>query len=170
MLGRVMQALYFAYGSNLASRRMRERVPGARVFGRALLGGWRLVADKPGRDGTAKLNVVRDARAHVWGALWELRSEDLGVLDRFEGGYSRVAVMVTTELHARVPGAVGTGPHAFAATAYASGLAQAGLGLDPGYKAFVLEGAREHLLPPDWVVLLASLPEGPGGRRRAGSR
>ncbi len=158
MLGRVMQALYFAYGSNLASRRMRERVPGARAVGRARLEGWRLVADKPGRDGSAKLNVVRDAEAHVWGALWELRGEDLVVLDRFEGGYARVAVTARAE------------PRAVAATTYASALAQAGIGLDPGYKAFVLEGAREHRLPREWVALLASLPEGPGRERRGGSR
>ena len=49
-----MQALYFAYGSNLFSARMRERVPSAQARGPARLAGHRLTVDKPGRDGTAK--------------------------------------------------------------------------------------------------------------------
>ena len=146
MLRRVMQALYFAYGSNLASRRMGERVPGARPRGRARLEGWRLVADKPGRDGTAKLNLVREAGAHVWGGVWALRVQDLLVLDRFEGGYERLAVSVCADA-----GAV-------AATTYVSRRGGARLGLDPDYKALVLEGAREHALPAEWLATLESLP------------
>jgi gamma-glutamylcyclotransferase (GGCT)/AIG2-like uncharacterized protein YtfP len=142
-----MQALYFAYGSNLATRRMRERVPGARAHGRARLAGFRLVSDKPGRDGTAKLNLVRDAAAMVWGAVWALRAEDLVALDRFEGGYERVAVTVGAE----------AGP--LAATTYASPLRSADSGLARAYKALVLAGAREHGLPPEWLAFLESLPE-----------
>lgn len=146
-LPRVMQVLYFAYGSNLASRRMRERVPGARARGRARLDGFRLVADKPGRDGTAKLNLAPAPGSAVWGALWELRAEDLLVLDRFEGGYLRVAVSVRSE----------AGP--LAATSYRSGLACAEAALSRDYKALVVEGAREQELPAGWIALLEALPE-----------
>jgi gamma-glutamylcyclotransferase (GGCT)/AIG2-like uncharacterized protein YtfP len=147
MLRRVMQALYFAYGSNLARRRMRERVPGAQTRGRALLLGWRLVADKPGRDGSGKVNLVREAGGRVWGALWELREEALVVLDGFEGGYARVAVGVRTRRGLRD------------AITYVSTLHAARPGLARGYKALVLEGARERRLPPDWIALLEGLPE-----------
>ena len=149
MLRRVMQALYFAYGSNMASRRMRTRVPGARALGRARLAGWCLVADKPGRDGSAKTNLAPDPGACVWGVLWTLRESDLLALDRFEGGYERVAVTVDADARA------------VAATTYASPLRGAPPGLERGYKAFVLEGAREHRLPPEWLALLESLPERP---------
>ena len=142
-----MQALYFAYGSNLADRRMRERVPGARSRGRARLEGWRLLADKPGRDGSARLNLAREAGARVWGALWTLRETDMALLDRFEGGYERVLVSVDAGA-----GAVG-------ATTYASRLHGAPPGLERGYKELLLEGAREHHLPPEWVAFLESLPE-----------
>jgi gamma-glutamylcyclotransferase (GGCT)/AIG2-like uncharacterized protein YtfP len=145
MLRRVMQALYFAYGSNLARRRMRERVPGARVHGRARLEGWCLVADKPGRDGSAKLNLVRESGSHVWGAIWTLREEDLRTLDRFEGGYERVAVTVTAD------------GGALAATTYVSALRSAPTGLERGYKQLLLEGAGEHGLPPEWIAFLDSL-------------
>jgi gamma-glutamylcyclotransferase (GGCT)/AIG2-like uncharacterized protein YtfP len=142
-----MQALYFAYGSNMASRRMRERAPGGRALGRARLDGFRLVADKPGRDGSAKLNIVRDPQGFVWGALWELREADLDALDRLEGGYERFDVMVSGE----------RGPQC--ATTYASPLRAAPAGLDRGYKQLVLDGAREQRLPPEWLTVLESLPE-----------
>lgn len=147
MLRRVMHALYFAYGSNMASRRMRDRAPGARAAGRACLAGWRLVADKPGRDGSAKANLARDPGACVWGVLWELREEELRALDRFEGGYERVAVRVDADAGAAL------------ATTYVSSLRGAPPGLAPAYKAFVLDGAREHGLPAEWVARLESLPE-----------
>jgi len=142
-----MQTLYFAYGSNLASRRLLGRVPGARACGRARLEGWRLVADKPGRDGSAKLNIVRDPVGLVWGALWELAAPDLARLDRYEGGYERIEVMVDADAGAPV------------ATTYVSRLHGARPGLERGYKELVLEGAREHGLPPEWLAFLESLPE-----------
>jgi hypothetical protein len=142
-----MQTLYFAYGSNLASRRLQDRVPGARARGRARLAGWRLVADKPGRDGSAKVNIVRDPGTFVWGALWELALPDLARLDRHEGGYERFEVMVNADA-----GAV-------AATTYLSRLHGAQPGLERGYKELILEGAREQRLPPEWVAFLESLPE-----------
>ena len=140
-----MQALYFAYGSNMASRRMRERVPGARAAGRARLDGWRLVADKPGRDGSAKANVARTPGACVWGVLWELGEDDLAALDRFEAGYERIAVTVDP------------GEGAVPATTYASRRRDAAPGLAPEYKAWILEGAREHGLPPEWLGALEAL-------------
>jgi hypothetical protein len=142
-----MQELYFAYGSNLASRRMLARVPGARARGRAVLDGFRLLADKPGRDGSAKLNLVRAPGACVWGAVWALREPDLLVLDRFEGGYARVALSVRSE----------AAP--LAATTYLSRQSCADPALARDYKALVLEGAREHGLPAEWISLLESLPE-----------
>jgi gamma-glutamylcyclotransferase len=140
-----MQTLYFAYGSNLAHRRMRERVPGARAHGRARLEGWRLVADKPGRDGSAKVNLVREGGSRVWGAVWSLCEEELRVLDRFEGGYARIAVSVTAD----------GGP--LAATTYVSALRGAQTGLERGYRELLLDGAREHGLPPEWIAFLDSL-------------
>ena len=49
-----MQALYFAYGSNLCASRLRGRVPSAVVVERARLPGRRLVTDTLGRDGTTQ--------------------------------------------------------------------------------------------------------------------
>jgi len=153
-----MQELYFAYGSNLAGRRMRERVPGARPRGRARLEGFRLVADKPGRDGSAKLNLVRAPDASVWGALWTLAAPDLCVLDRFEVGYERLAVRVRS------------GAGSLAATTYLSRMSCAGPALARDYRALVLEGAREQGLPAAWIALLEALPERQPRSASTGSR
>ena len=141
-----MQPLYFAYGSNMAARRMRERVDGAEARGRACLDGWRFVADKPGRDGSAKVNIVPAPGARIWGVLWELADAQLLRLDRHERGYARVAVTVRAE----------TGP--LAATTYASALRGARPVLDAGYKALIVAGAREHRLPAEWLAWLVALP------------
>ena len=65
-----MQSLYFAYGSNLPSARMRRRVPSAAAQGPAELQGRRLTTDKRGRDGSGKANLREDPAATVWGVLW----------------------------------------------------------------------------------------------------
>ncbi len=49
-----MQALYFAYGSNLRASHLRGRVPTAACVGRARLPGRRLTTGKLGRDGSGK--------------------------------------------------------------------------------------------------------------------
>src|SRR5262245_3601426 len=146
ILRSLMQTLYFAYGWTLAGRRLQGRVPGARARGRARLRGWRLVADKPGRDGTAKVNIAPDPAGLVWGALWEVAATDLAHLDRHESGYERLPVSVDA------------GGVALSATTYASRLRGAP-GLDGAYKELILEGAREQGLPSEWLAFLAALPE-----------
>ena len=81
--------VYFAYGSNMSSNRLRARVPEARTIGRAHLNGWRLAFNKPGRDGTGKANLVASAHSTSWGALYEIPSEAWEQLDSFEPGYER---------------------------------------------------------------------------------
>ena len=142
-----MHSLYFAYGSNLASARMRKRVPGAQARGTARLEGWRLATDKPGADGSAKANLVRDAGAHVWGALWEIDDAGFAALDRCERDYERIAVAVATQ---------GGGVEAWT---YFSRKRTDDLALRSEYKAWIVAGAAEHGLPSEWQRLLATLPE-----------
>ena len=67
---------YFAYGSNMSSLRLRERIPSARSLGAARLAGWRLAPNKRGRDGSGKANLVVDANSVVWGVLYQLVAAD----------------------------------------------------------------------------------------------
>ena len=142
-----MQALYFAYGSNLASARLRERVPSARTRGVALLDGHRLAIDKPGRDGTAKANLRSSRGASVWGVVYAIDEGHWPALDACERGYQRIEVVV------RLAGA------STRVRTYASDLCTDDPVPSRAYKRFLVDGAREHGLPGHWVRLLEALPE-----------
>ena len=94
---RRMRELYYAYGSNMSTRRLLSRVPDARTLGRARLAGMRLVCNKPGRDGSGKANLVEDAGAHVWGVLYDIHVDHWALLDRHEPGYARETARVETD-------------------------------------------------------------------------
>jgi hypothetical protein len=83
----------------------------------------------------------------VWGALYLVHADDLERLDRYEAGYERVAVEVCWR-DARV------GAHTYRSARTTS---------DPvpfaWYKRLVVEGAREHGLPADWIRALEAWPE-----------
>ena len=139
-----MQALYFAYGSNLCSSRMRQRVPSAVVAGAARLVGYRLTTDKAGRDGTGKANLRRCADTAVWGVVWRLEVAQWPLLDACERGYERIHVN---------PERI-TDP----AQTYLSQQLTEDPVLATKYKRFLVQGAREHRLPPDWIEQLEALP------------
>ena len=98
----MLTGLYLAYGSNLSSARMRERVASAQTLGVARLEGWRLACDKRGRDGSGKANIVPDGEAVVWGVVYRLERGQLSLLDRYEGGYDRVELEVVEDGAGRV--------------------------------------------------------------------
>ena len=145
-----MQALYFAYGSNLCASRLRRRVASAVVVGRARLPGRRLVTDKLGRDGSGKANLREDAAATVWGVIYEIHSSHWAELDACELGYSRVSLEVVTEAGERL-----------LAQTYVSETLTADPVPYAWYKRLVIEGAREHGLPADYVAMLEAWPERP---------
>jgi gamma-glutamylcyclotransferase (GGCT)/AIG2-like uncharacterized protein YtfP len=142
-----MQSLYFAYGSNLCSERLRSRVGTARALGPARLPGRRLCMNKRGGDGSGKANLRPDEGSEVWGVVYALGTDGWPALDACEAGYTRVAVEVLSALES------------LRVDTYLSER----LTLDPvpfdWYKRLIVEGAREHGLPAEWVRLLESLPE-----------
>ena len=156
--------LYFAYGSNLSSARMREtdRAPSARLVGTATLHGHVLEWHKRGADGTGKCTVRRtESRADgVWGVLWEVELADLARLDAVEGaGYERVKLQVTT------------GNDRFEVFAYIARSSHCDASLKPAdwYREFVLAGAREHGLPARWIAFLENAGRSPDPAMAPGS-
>ena len=135
---------YFAYGSNMLTARLRERVPSATAIGIGQLVGHALRWDKRSwRDGSGKCDAEATSRKDdvVWGVVFELDREDKPALDKAEGlgvGYMEKMVNVLTE----------AGP-VTAVTYYATDK-------DPSlrpyhwYKALVIAGAREHGLPASY--------------------
>jgi hypothetical protein len=140
----------FAYGSNMLTRRLRERTPSARRIGVARLPGHSLMWHKIGRDGSAKCDVLetRQPEDMVWGVLFEIAASERPLLDQAEGlgrGYGHKTVEVLAD-----DGAVAAGVY------YATDIDRTLLPFD-WYLAFVLEGAQEHGLPADYVQKIESV-------------
>ena len=151
-------ALYFAYGSNMASARLRERAPSARALGVALLPGYAWRCNKPSADGTARANLVAASDAETWGVLYEIHPRDWEALDRAGGGYERIVIDVLRD-----------GVRGVAETYIAGGVADAGSPA-PWYLGLVAAGAREHALPAAWIDSIEALappPEDVAGERMA---
>ena len=93
---------YFAYGSNLLTRRLTDplRAPSAVARGIATVSGCVMRFHKIGTDGSGKCTLIGtgDDADVVYGVLYEFAATDLAGLDREEGvhlgGYARCPVRV----------------------------------------------------------------------------
>ncbi len=92
---------YFAYGSNLNKKQMRERCPDSKPLFVATLRNYKLVFvgwSRQWRGGVASIKPFRGER--VLGAVYELSDRDLRRLDSYEGypgKYNRLKVTVFDE-------------------------------------------------------------------------
>ena len=146
--GRVMASTlrYFAYGSNMLTRRMRasERAPSARVLGNGSISGWRLSFSKIGQDGSGKCSIADTGRTTdcVHGVIYEVSQVDKLQLDIVEGlgtGYRESKIVVTT-----ANGEV-------EAMTYVAIAVDESLKPFTWYRALAVAGAVEHELPAEYV-------------------
>ena len=136
----------FAYGSNLFVSRMVGRVPSARVLACARLEGHALRFHKRSKDGSGKANVIAaGGEACVWGVVYEIAREELAVLDRCEGGYERRAMEVELVNEGRVVADVYVAK---------SGYVEPAMRPFGWYKRLVVDGARMHGLPEEYVAVI----------------
>ncbi len=144
-----MALLNFAYGSNMLSVRLRQRVPGARLVGTATLPGHALRWHKIAKDGSGKCNIVAAEPASVvHGVLYEIPAHEKQHLDRAEGlgfGYEEKDVLVECK----------TGM--LKATAYVATHIDEEILPFTWYKALVIAGAMEHGLPIAYVNELRAI-------------
>jgi len=140
---------YFAYGSNMHPAIFRERrgmCP--RAVRPARLREYRLCFNLPIGPGERGVGNIEPAEgACTWGVLYLLTPEELARLDRTEGVgvglYARIVVDVVTPDGERVT-----------AHAYQSARTCEGRKPSPRYLGLLLEGARRHGLPADYVRML----------------
>ncbi|MDE0178311.1 MAG: gamma-glutamylcyclotransferase [Gammaproteobacteria bacterium] len=154
--------LYFAYGSNMSSERLRARTPSAISLGRARLPGYTLRWHKLGRDGSGKCDIEpSDAPGTaVWGVLYGINSTEKAGLDAVEGlgvGYDQHTVRVETGTVVREAITYKARPD----------MIDAALRPLDWYKAHVLHGATEHGLPDEYVARITAVAVGESARSNA---
>ena len=141
-----MSEQIFTYGSNMCSGRFRDYKVSPEGDGRAaLLHGYRLVLNKLSRtDGSGKANVEPHRDSEVWGVLYVIPNADIRTLDDGEGsGYRRIRLPVRTRDDGDTE-----------AWVYVASRPDDDPALRPytWYKRFLVEGAREHFLPPEYIA------------------
>lgn len=144
--------LYFAYGSNMLTRRLTARTPSAEVVGSAFVEGHRLTFDKVSSDGSGKCDIepTGNAADRVYGVLFTIAAAEAGDLDEAEGhhGYRKGKVQVVIS--------EGT----------STAVAYSATDKHPSrpfhwYKNFVIAGAVEHALPTGYIDWLKTIPSQP---------
>ena len=148
---------YFAYGSNMLTRRLnaRSRAPSAYPCGIAEAPGFVVRFHKVGADGSGKCTLVATdgTTAVAYGVLYDVADSDGAKLDRVEGvhtgGYLRRAVQLR-----RLAGGTTEAVTYVAADGH----------VDPTcvpfewYRDLVVAGATEHGLPAQYVEELTRTP------------
>jgi len=147
---------YFAYGSNMQAATLRGRrgiVPTRAVPVRAP--GWRVVFDKPSLFGLPEsyANLVVDAAATAFGVAFAITDDELAHVELTEGvaigNYRRVEVAVEALAVVPDPPAV--------AYSLSSDSRDPTRRPSTRYLGVVLDGAREHGLPADWIAWLSGI-------------
>jgi len=134
---------YFAYGSNMNFKQMKERCPDARFLKRAYLEGYRFVYD--GYSKTRKgavANIVEAEGKEVWGGLFEVSEECIKSLDSYEGypiSYKRKVLTVKDDKG-----------NTYEAIVYLREPQQKGKPSEE-YRKMVLEGAKDCGLPEEYI-------------------
>lgn len=154
--------VYFAYGSNMLARRLRERTPSATVIGTAHVEGRRLAFHKVGKDGSAKCDIqaVNPVTEKAYGVLFRIACSEKVDLDRAEGlgeGYREENLLVQ-----------GDGGTKIAAKAYVATAIEPNLRPYDWYKGLVVAGAMENGLPAayvEWLRTFDSQPDPDAARR-----
>ena len=144
--------LYFGYGSNMCTGRLRARVSSANPLGKCFLRNYQFSFNKVSNDGSGKGNITRTEAPEtvVWGVLFEIDTIQKPDLDHAEGlghGYNEIIEEVELD-----------GGQKRKAVMYIAGAGHTNDALQPysWYKRFVTEGAAQHALPSSYIQILNS--------------
>ncbi|HEX8874444.1 MAG TPA: gamma-glutamylcyclotransferase family protein [Nitrosospira sp.] len=140
--------LYFAYGANMFSRRLKESIaPSAVAIDIGYVEGRRFSFGKVSRDGSGKcdIEVTNNPNDRAYGVLYRINVKEKSNLGKAEGlgiGYSEANIQIVTA----------TGTHT--ATTYVASYKEPVLRPYQWYKALVIAGAVEHGLPAQYCEWL----------------
>lgn len=146
--------LYFAYGSNLFSERMKKKYKSVFYLGAAYYPNFGLSFTRKSRSKRMKdgwvADMVFDPNSCVWGMVYYISSNDLLMLDKQEvvyldDGYLRQKVVI-----------FGSNDEEYVAWTYFVKVKGNGLP-HPLYMKMILDGAQYHKLPRDYIDFLKSI-------------
>ena len=142
--------LYFSYGSNMSSKRIKNRINSANIISSGTLENHKLMFHKISDDGSGKCDAffTDNPTDNIYGVIYSINEKDLDKLDIFEArghGYEKKPVVIKRF----------NGNEVKAFTYYATDIDE---GLKPytWYKYHVLHGAVENNLPPDYISFIDS--------------
>lgn len=144
--------VYFAYGSNMSTPRLRERMPSCKPIGVAVLLGHALRFHKRSKDKSGKCNAFATGDEQcVVGVMCSFDPAERAALDKAEGvgnGYEHATVTVLNERGRRRK-----------VLTYIASSEAIDDSLKPygWYKEFVLAGCAEHTLPNEYVDYIRSV-------------
>lgn len=154
--------LYFAYGSNLLTKRLRLNNPSAVRNGIGRLDDYELgFASYSTRWKGAVATVSAKKGKHVWGSIWELDIENLKTLDEQEGVPKGIYVRLELDI-VRMDGKVQK-CQLYKLTKEAEYIEDMQeLPVDrrpsPAYLTTILLGAKESRLPKEYIDFLNKIP------------
>jgi len=147
--------LYFAYGSNMCTGRLRRRVPSATSVRIAKLTGHSFRFHKRSTDGSGKGDAFGTTNPLdiVWGVIFDIDERQKATLDEAEGlgaGYEEKTANVVDE-----------GGQEHCVVLYVAEANSIDTTLRPysWYKRFVVDGARQHALPNEYIDAIAAMPD-----------
>ncbi|AFY29168.1 gamma-glutamylcyclotransferase family protein [Cyanobium gracile] len=143
--------LNFAYGSNMLTARLRQRVPSARPLGVAVLRAHELKWHKVANDGSGKcaIEAAADSNSLVYGVVYAILLGEKHRLDRAEGlGFGYEEQTKTVELAGQF-----VDVQAYVATRIDTVILPYSW-----YRALVVAGAVEHNLPSAYIDGLRRVP------------
>jgi len=138
---------------------MKSRAPSAEFYRIARKSGKTLVFNKRSCDDSAKANLASDKDGKVWGVLYCLDFIDLGKLDACESGYTRELTEVVDSMN-----------EAVSAFVYLSSKLTKDTRPYDWYKELVVEGAKEHKLPSEYIRFLETFKSKPDLDPKRGSK
>lgn len=142
---------YFGYGSNMSSRRLKQRCSTATFLEICKIEGYKLVFNKKSQDESLKANIRYTGHAYdiVWGVIFEIEDNQKPALDRAEGkgfGYNESLIVVSDKQ--------GNQHECSAFIASETQYLEDNLLPYDWYMEHCITGAKEHGLPEEYVSIL----------------
>lgn len=143
-----MSLCYFAYGSNLLTKRLKKRCPVATPIERAYADDWIVKFSKPSKDCSGKATLSPKNGCRTPGMLFEIPEAEVCCLDKAEGvgyGYERINTFCVRLAESGKIAPVAT---------YLATFTKPDLKPYDWYLALVIAGAREHIPDEDHHEML----------------